>query len=424
MAIAACGQDFYWNTVSARSLSLGGTFVPGPFGVSDALAANPAGLGALLRPTMEMNAVGFFTRGNFSNAANRNAPMILAPAFLPFGSFAAPLGSTGFRVALGIVPELTAVSQWNYVDAPGTAGVSYGEQKHKSAIVSVRLAGGIAYTFSPRLTVGATVARVYNANQLVAPYIFQSHPALSGLKTLLDLTTIGYGWNYSLGVLARPHRSFELGASWKSATTIDSRGRATGNVGAQLAALGISNFAPDFRYQALVRNTLPQSALLHGAIQATPRMLLVFQGSWTGWSGAFQGLPVQLTNGTNADLNRLLSSNALSDRIPLNWRNRFTISTGAEYALGEALRLRGGFSSGTNPVPAATLNPLTAAIARHQLTGGLGWRRNRWSLDFAYAFGLPSTVRVGNSALLAGEYSRSTTRIGVQHVSLTFAYTL
>ena len=55
-------------------------------------------------------------------------------------------------------------------------------------------------------------------------------------------------------------------------------------------------------------NRLPQSLLLHSSLQLNPRLLLALQGSWVNWRDAFITLPVALTNGTNRDLNGLLSS--------------------------------------------------------------------------------------------------------------------
>lgn len=419
-ASSLVAQDFYWLTTSPRSIGMGGVFAPGATTVADSLAANPAGLGAISRTTVELNLSSFFARGQFSNIANNKSPMTLAPAVMPFGGVATAIGNTGLRLGFGIVPELTAVSQWNYTDAPGTAGVTYGAQKQKAAIVAARLATSIAFNFSSSFIVGFTYGRVYNSNQLVTPYIFQSHPALRGLKTLLDLNTEGYGNNYSIGVMARPRRNMQFGFSWKSNTTIHSTGRAAGNVGLQLAALGITNFEPAFRYDAAVRNRLPQSLLLHSSLQFNPRLLLALQGSWVNWRDAFITLPVALTNGANSDLNSLLNSTAINDGIPLDWNNRFQGAIGIEYSVLENTRLRTGFATGNNPVPSSTLSPLTAAIARHQWTGGLGWRKSRFGFDLAYAFGFNSTARVGRSALLAGEYANSTTRIGIQSFSLGF----
>ena len=85
----------------------------------------------------------------------------------------------------------------------------------------------------------------------------QRQPQLRGLKTLLDLETRGFGANATAGLLYRPHRSVQLGLSYTSPTHVHTEGEATGNVGAQLATLGLA-LRPDFRYDAEVDTHFPQ----------------------------------------------------------------------------------------------------------------------------------------------------------------------
>ena len=91
-----------------------------------------------------------------------------------------------------------------YVDAPGFAGASYGLQQQQSAILAARSGVGMGVALTKKVDVGVSVGAVYNQNTLDAPYIFQSNPALAGLKTLLAMHTTGFGWNTSVGVIARP----------------------------------------------------------------------------------------------------------------------------------------------------------------------------------------------------------------------------
>ena len=115
-------QDFCWNTASARSMALGGVYLPSATGAIDALSANPAGLMALSRPTLDLSLTSIFARGSFSNLVNSNSPLRDGPVVMPYGAFGAPIGHSRFSIGFGLVPELTSVSNWNYVDAPGAAG--------------------------------------------------------------------------------------------------------------------------------------------------------------------------------------------------------------------------------------------------------------------------------------------------------------
>jgi len=420
LAVEARAQDFYQTVSSAQSLARGGVYVPSSSGVMDALSANPAGLTALGGRTVDMSVSTVFTRGSFANSVNQAGSIKSFAGVLPYGAFGAPIGQSRFSIGLGVMPELLMGADWSYVDAPGVAGATYGLQRHKSAILAARSAAGVGVRVSPNLSVGGSFGVVYNSNTLQAPYIFQSHPVLAGLKTLLDLNTDGIGWNASVGAMMRPSDGVQLGLSWKSRTVIESNGTATGNIGQQFTALGapFSSFQPDFQYSAMVRNVLPQSVLANVAWQPNSLWVLGFQTGWVNWKNAFVALPVTLTNGTNADINAVLGSSSISDTVPLNWKDQFSFRAGIERLLGENVSWSGGFAHANNPVPNSTLNPMTAAIMSDQLSTGLAYTTGPYRLSFAYSLGLTAEANVQASSLLAGEYSNSQTRVGTQ--ALTF----
>jgi long-subunit fatty acid transport protein len=363
-----------------------------------------------------------FARGSFSNSVNTNAPLNDSPGVVPYGAFGTPLGHSRFSVGVGLVPELTSVSNWNYVDAPGVAGASYGLQKQKSAILAARSVAGVGFALNKKVSLGVSVGAVYNTNTLETPYVFQSHPALAGLKTLVDLHTTGVGWNTSVGLIANPTDRVQLNVAWKSRTTINSTGDANGNIGVQLGALGMGGARPDFHYTAGVQNVLPQSVLAGVNWRVDGHWVFALQADWTNWKDSFASLPVSLTNGNNADINGLLGSNAIFDRVPLNWKDQYTFRGGVERFLTENIILRGGYAHANNPVPASTLSPLTAAIMGNQLSTGIGYRHGHWRFDLGYGFDPTAQENVGKTALLSGEYANSKVSIGTQSLGLNTSY--
>jgi long-subunit fatty acid transport protein len=417
-AVDTRAQDFYQTTTSAQSLARGGVYVPSSSGVMDALAANPAGLTALGGRTLDLNVSTVLARGSFANSANTNGSLKTFAGILPYGAFGTPIGQSRFTIGLGVMPELLMSADWNYVDAPGVAGATYGLQRHKSAILAARSAAGLGIHFGPQFSLGATVGAVYNRNTLQAPYIFQNHPALAGLKTLLDLQTDGIGWNTSVGAQLRPADQVQIGVAWKSRTVIESHGTAAGNADQQFIALGLGGAQPDFQYSAQVRNVLPQSILGSIIWQPSSLWVVAFQTNWVNWGDSFVALPVTLTNGTNPDINGLLGSDSIVDSVPLNWKDQITIRAGVERLLGENLSWSGGFAHANNPVPNATLNPMTAAIMSNQLSTGLAYTTGPYRFDFAYSLGLTAEANVATSGLLSGEYSNSQVKVGTQ--GLTF----
>jgi long-subunit fatty acid transport protein len=420
LATSASAQSFYWTAASARSVALGGVYVPSSSDVLDALAANPAGLTYLSGRSLDLSLDAVFARGSFSNSVNNGAPLSDSPGVLPYGAFGMPIGHSRFTFGVGFVPDLMSVAHWNYVDAPGTAGATYGLQEQKSAILAGRAVAGLGVNFGEKLSFGVTAGADYNSNTLDAPYIFQSQPVLKGLKTLLDLHTTGYGWNGSVGAMLRPTSKLELGVAWKSRTLIESYGSASGNVGAQFAALGL-NAPAAFQYSAKVQNVLPQSALGSINWRFNPRWLLAFQTDWVNWEGAFVQLPVTLTNGTNATINGLLNSTSLLDRVPVDWKDQYSFHAGAERVVTENSSVRFGYSHANDPVPSSTLTPLTAAIMSNQISAGFVYRLERSRLEAAYTFDPTAQAHVAQSALQAGEYDNSTVRVGTQSVTLNYS---
>ena len=423
IATAASAQDFYWNSASTRSQALGGAYVPSNSDAIGALTTNPAGLTYLSGPTLDLSMSAIFARGSFTNSANSNSPMTTSPGVIPYGAFGMPIGKSRFSFGVGFAPDLVSVSDWHYVDPPGYAGVTYGMQENKSAILAGRAMVGLSYAFSHKLSVGVTAGADYNSNTLQAPYIFQSQPHLAGTKTLLDLHTYGTGWNMSVGAMFEPTRKLDFGVAWKSHTVIVTNGLASGNAYALFAALAVPPSDPStFTYNASVKNILPQSVNTNVAWHINPRWTVAFQADWVNWSNAFVNLPVTLTNGTNATINSVAGSPTLMDGVPLNWKDQYSFHGGIRRLVTENASIRFGYAHGNDPVPSGTLTPMTAAIMTNELSTGFAYHAGRSRFDVAYAFDPTAQQQVQQSNLLAGEYDNSTVRVGLQSVSLGYTF--
>ena len=342
---------------------------------------------------------------------------------MPAGAFGSPIGKHLY-IGFGTGPDLLSASKWKYSDTPGFAGVTYGPQSEKSQIFAIRSAFGAAYRFSDKFSVGATVGADWNANTLYTPYIFQSHPILAGLKTLLNLHTTGYGWNSSFGFMAKPSRNVEFGGSYRTPTAITSHGFARGNIGVELQAIGLGGAQPTFSYQGQVGVQLPPAATFYVGMPATHATRFSFQADWVGWKNSFDTLPVLLTNGTNNDINGVLHSTSLPDVVPLQWKDQITVRGSLERSIRENFVISGGYLHSNNPVPNSTLSPLTAAIMQNGIAAGGGWRFRRFHFDASYGFDFTARQHVGNSALRYDEFDNATTKIGTQAFTLSTSFRL
>ncbi|MEP7366024.1 MAG: outer membrane protein transport protein [Acidobacteriota bacterium] len=426
LALTTCawGEDFLTSGAGARTRGTAGVYAPWTESALDAMAVNPAGLTLLGGPVIEVSTAAMFARGTFQNAANSDGKLN-ANGAIPFGAFGMPIGKSRFTLGFAATPELMSAARWRYTDAPGGAGgVSYGTLDHRSEIFAMRTSAGVGVHVNSKLQLGFTVGALYNTNRLRTAYVFQNHPALAGLKTSLDLKTNGVGWNGSVGAIVSPTKKLNFGVAYKTRTTVASKGLATGNIGVQLAAIGLGAARPDFNYDAQVDNILPQSLTGHVLWHVNTRTRLMAQTDWVNWRRAFAHLPVTLTNGDNKDINGVLGTNGINDSIPLHWRNQMTARVGIEQSWRENTTLRAGYAHGNSPVPGSTLSPLTAAITRDSITAGAGYRWGRVRVDAAYVLDPKVSRTTGSSALRAGEYSNSRVRLGTHAVIISTTFKL
>ena len=417
-AVHAQGSATLGNGLSAAALGRGGTNTAEAASPLDAVEGNPAGLAAVVRPSLDLSAVGLYVDGTFQNAANLDARTRGLAGALPFGAFAVPLGHSPWVLAAGLTPEILMRANWHYNDSPGTAGVDYGYQTQETQIIALRASLSIARSMGQKWAAGVSLGLVYNENDLHAPYIFQQQPALRGLKVLLALTTHGYGWNGSAGVQYHPTARLRTGLAWKSGTSLRTQGAADGTASALFDALGVTA-NPAYHYHAQVENHLPQAFNIGLSVHGPARINLAFQTDFTAWGQAFQQLPVKLTGGTNPTINTVAGSTTIEDSVPLHWSNQAALHVGAELPVKERWAIRSGYSYASNPVPSSTLTPLTAAIMQDAIATGGGYSHGRLRLDAAYQLQLPSREAVGVSGLEAGEYNHSRVRVATQSLTLT-----
>jgi long-chain fatty acid transport protein len=414
-------SGIYRDGAGGRAVALGGASVAQPDVALEAMQANPAGLSALTRPQFQLGVGGALATGEFSNAANSNADLDEQFHLWPEVAFAFPLETIPVTLGVAFIPDAALGAEWNYVDAPGgmDGATSYGLQEHRSEITALRTAFGASWQVTDELAIGAGVGLVYNQNRLHAPYIFQSYPGLEGFKTLLDLETDGFGMNGTLGLTYRLSEAVRLGLSYQTRTRVESEGDANGDAGEQLDNLFGPGVQPDFHYDAEVNNVFPQMASAGLSWQMCPRARAVAQVDWINWADSFDELEVYLNNGTNPDINGVLGTDDIYDIIPLRWEDQFVYRLGLEYQATERVALRLGYAYGKSPVPDRTLTPMTAAIMEHKLSVGAGWQNERYFVDAAYQYSLPSSQNVGTSGLEAGEYSNSRTEVALHVIAVT-----
>jgi hypothetical protein len=117
------------NGAGAESMSMGGTgtaWADNPLG---AMYVNPAGLGFLTRPEIDLGLFGAITEGNFTKGSITGR-LDDSLNGLPEAALGFPLKKWPVTLGLSVIPDSISLADWNFVDPPGglVGTVSYGQQ--------------------------------------------------------------------------------------------------------------------------------------------------------------------------------------------------------------------------------------------------------------------------------------------------------
>jgi long-chain fatty acid transport protein len=380
------------------------------------LSGNPALL-ASQPSSVQFSMTSIINDSSFSNVAGPNTDHNSGPNFVPdVAALWSPSGSR-FSLAAGVIVNSALKADYTFQDVPGTLGVSYGEQGHKAEYIVVSAVLGLAYEVNDRFSVGATLGFAANRNRMKAPYIFQSHPVLGGLKVLVSLDTDDTGIVSRLGMNYRITENVSFNTTYMFETNFVADGDLKGN----LSALGLG-IQPEFIYDTEVSTGVPRNFSAGIDWQTSDTLKLGFQVDWINWKKSFDALPLRLRNGDNAELNAFLGSNAIDDTAPLDWRDQYVFHLAGEYRYSDVMTLRAGYEYSNVTVPTSTLAPMAGAILDHVICFGLGYQFEKFQLDLAYRWSIDNAVNVEDSALLGVEYDNTRLKTGLHSLGVSIWY--
>ena len=154
------------------------------------------------------------------------------------------------------------------------------------------------------------------------------------------------------------------------------------------------------------------------------RFLLAFDAEWLNWANAFDKMSLSLSNGSNANINRMLgNTGSFNVDFPLEWKNSVSVRIGAEYIINDNITGRVGYAYGSNPVPEQTVFPVFPAIVENHLMLGVSMKVSRSiAIDLAYENALNKKETASATSEIASEYNSSTSQLSenVFHVALSW----
>lgn len=423
---AVSTPDLLWgNGVLRGDYGAADAGAAGAFGLTsgDALAAmqrNPAGLAMPGGSEWVVSLQGVYGDAEFlrgGSAYSLSDRTGLLPEFaLAWQPEAGDL-SYGFSFA----PMSAQQADWNYPDVTGgIGGISYGQIPHASRFLALRTNLGIAWRLNDCWSLGGSIGAVYHETDFDAAFIFQSNPALAGAKVGLDMKTSGWSPAFELGTVYKPCDDWAFAFKVRPPIDLDGRGDARVDFSAQAPVLGLTGLDSFAYYEAVTRNRLPLS--LAGGLewQVSDRLRVGGTVEWLQWSEAFDQLEVTLAGGSDPTVNGAIGATVL-DRVPVRWEDRVVVAIGVEYQLADEWILRGGWRYGKSPISTHLVTPLNGSTLEHTLACGLGWSRDGWRADLAYAYAFGDNSRVATSGYRAGEYSNSRFSLASHSLSLSLA---
>ncbi len=381
-----------------------------------ALSGNPAYL-AGLGNSNQLSLAALLVDSEFTSSSGEATDADKGPGLLPEAAISRRLTDPRWTFGAGLNIRSAMRADFQFVDPPGTNGVSYGRQTHSSEYAVVELSGALAYQLTDSLSLGASLGLAYNRNLLEAPYIFQSHPVLRGLKVLVDLDTDDLALASNIGLHYQINRDWSFNLAYAHEVSFTADGELTGN----LAQLGLG-IREDFAYNVSVKTALPSTLIAGLSWQATDRLQLGIQLDSIGWENSFDALPIRLTGGANQDLNAFLGDDFINDTAPLNWKDQRVIHLGSVYTTTSGRTVRAGFEKSNVTVPRSTMTPMTGSILDTVYSLGTDFSLATAKIDIAYRYSRGSDRRVTNSALLAGEYSGTELSLALHSLILSVSF--
>ncbi len=469
----------------ARSVGRGGTSI-GIFNSTSLMMTNPAGLSFMNGSSLDAGMSLMVPGVQFTNTINNDVQGKTNYFPLPDIAYVNTREDNSLSWGIGAFTQggMGADFMLNH-NLFRNADGSYVQQEYHSKLAVMQGGLSAAYRVSPRFSVGASAHLVYGQMEFSMPYslapsvmkgvvnpatgmtfgdMFSAPPASGGFgytevtaaTAMTGLTA--FGFSGKIGVAYRAGDNLTLGASYTSPSALTfkngkakmdmtaqlnnafglavqgymahnpaaTQAQAQQAVMAQFTGLGLDlskGVAANYDLQAKL--TFPQSFGVGAGYRVSQNLQLALDAEWINWKNAFDKMGLSLSNGDNANVNRMLgNSGSFSLDFPMNWKDSYSVRIGLEYAASDPLTLRAGYAYGSNPVPESTIFPVFPAVVENHLMVGVSYRLIEvLSINAAYEAALNKSETASSSSVLAQEYNNSLSQLSenIFHLSVTWS---
>jgi len=311
-------------------------------------------------------------------------------------------------VMAGVVNPQTGMTFGQMFSAPQSqGGLGYNEvtaYAHMSGLKAFSFGGkiGLAYKVSEKFSVGAGYSLPVN--------LYYKNGIAS-----MDMT---YQMNDAFGRVVSGYMQHYPGITQQQAK--DSAMTSFSQMGIDLSKGAIAS------YDLENKLSLPQSFTFGFSYFPNKKLRMAFDFEWLNWKKAFENMQLSLSNGANANINRMMgNSGSMNINFPMDWKDSYLFHVGAEYDITRVFTIRAGYAYGTNPVPESTVFPVFPAIVENHITAGATYSiSKRVDINFAYEMALNKRLTASDPSLIASEYNNSTSELQTMlfHLSCSWKF--
>ncbi len=392
-----------FNLEHQNAEALGAAFAGAEAKVGDAgfAAYNPAAIGGLGGPEININATAVWPVTRYENAAGTLlgvAPVsgvsgedgLVDFAVVPYISIAAPLTD---RLSVGLIANATFGLSTDY----GANSVARYQARESEAtvleitpIAAFELTDGLTIAAGPRFQrIDLTITSTIDAGGIATASMIPGFgPGASDFDAAFEGTNWAVG--YTVGLQADVSPRLGVGLVWRSKVEHDIGGTAAFDIAASPAAQILNGlgglFAAD-EFQTSI--ALPASAGLGARLQASERVTLLASAKVTRWS-SFEAITLAFNDGVTP-----------AETVTQDWRDAWGFSVGGEIEATDATTFRAGFYYDQSPVNGDFASPRIPDGDRYWLAAGVTHEYSRAlsaDLGLAYAIFDDRAINISGAA--------------------------
>jgi long-chain fatty acid transport protein len=361
LSVSLVANGLNLNSIGSKASGMGTAFI----GLADDFSAvffNPAGLTQMKEASLTIFGTALFPSGSYQ--------FDMAGIDTQTESQVYPSGALAYfkpvsdKLVLGLAVYVPSASGGTWVGedlqnliTPPTVF------EWESQIFAISVSPAVAYKVSDKFSVGATLNVSYGMLSTKSPGIGQYSEDLAG-----------FSFGATLGVLFAPSDFISIGASLRTASKITFEGDATME--------GFSMFGLETTATASRDATWPMVAGIGVAIHPVDKLTILVDAVWTNW-GKLDSIPVEYDDAT---WQPTLDGVGVDYDYDLRWEDTWQFKIGLEYLIKPCLALRAGFYSDPAPSPLETQNILLPNIDYSAITVGIGYKKNKIAIDFAFEY--------------------------------------